>query len=98
MNGWLLLGLMVVLLSGCTSASEPSSGPASNPPAVKKSAPETQPREKPKLLPTAPSMKGIAKKGPDGSLVDEFNLPLTINLDAPEVPEEIRGPSKPIGP
>ena len=96
MNGWLLSGLAVVLLGGCTSASEPPSGPAANPPAVKKSVPESQPREKPN--PFSKSTKGVAKKGPGDSLTDEFNLPLIINIETPEVPAEIRGPSPPIRP
>jgi len=31
-------------------------------------------------------------------LVDKYNLPLTINIETPEVPEEIRKPSPPIRP
>jgi hypothetical protein len=43
-----------------------------------------------------PSMKGVAKKGPDGRMVDDFGLPLDIQMDVPEVPPEIQGPSPPI--
>ena len=94
MKAWLLAGLAVVLLNGCTSASEPPAAADSSSPAAKKSVLETPSAKKPLTFPAA--MKGDAKKGPDGSLVDKYDLPLVINIEAPEVPEEIRGPSPPI--
>jgi hypothetical protein len=102
--GLLLSGLAIVCLSGCEAAGEPPSVPAANPPAVKKTVPEAVKKSAPSIpSPKKPisfpaSMKGVAKKGPDGSIVSEHDLPLIIDIEAPEAPPEIRGPSPPIQP
>ena len=101
-------GLLPVLLllwcAGCSAETE--SSPASSPGLSKTTPPTAQkPFSREPMAstgapppPTAekPAAKPEPAGTPSGPRVDQFNLPLEIHIETPEVPPEIQGPSPPI--
>ena len=75
--------IVVVLLGGCT--------PASEPPRPTSQAPSFDAK---KSLPIA--AESLVAKQSAHRVLDDFNLPLVIDMEVPETPPEIQKPSVPI--
>jgi len=100
-----LLPLLLLLgLAGCSVETELS--PASSPSPSKTTPPTAQKpfsckSETSTSTPSPPTAEKPAAnpepaRAPSGPRVDQFDLPLEIDVETPEVPPEIEGPSPPI--
>jgi hypothetical protein len=79
---WLSMATVVLLPSGCTPGSKPSR--------------PTSSAEKPPAESAANLQAKSPEKQPVHRRVDEFNLPLEIEMEAPEAPPDVQKPSPPI--
>jgi hypothetical protein len=104
---WLPLAIVVVLPGGCAPESFPPrpASPVSSsdvqkplPTAVERPVAKfpAKPPEKLVVKPFEKSAEKQAESQPAHRLLDDFNLPLVIHMEAPEVPPEIENPSPPI--